>query len=333
MLPEITLITPSYNQAKFLEQTITSVLDQNYPNLEYIIIDGGSTDGSIEIIKKYEKHITYWVSEPDDGQAHAINIGLSKTSGDIVNWINSDDYLVPGALHEIARIYNKYNQPDVICGYTRCFWDETGKTSHTYRMGVKKDVTSTLLNIKMNQPGTFYKADVIKQLKGVNQSLRYVFDNELWMRYLCAFGIKKITFTNKILAHFRQHGNSKSYGEGFAKFNHEQLTILQFIARETNLDKPLQKLLDKEIRSNIDLQITSTTYNSGTWNLKNLNIKKLHAWFANKYMVSLYNQGEKEAAFLSVKKALWYKTFTLHRKNISLLFHSLIPYNNKHLNK
>lgn len=92
VLPKITIITPTFNQGKFIEKSILSVLNQNYPNLEYIIIDGGSSDDTLDIIKKYENRITFWISEKDNGQSHAINKGLQKSSGDIINWLNSDDF-------------------------------------------------------------------------------------------------------------------------------------------------------------------------------------------------------------------------------------------------
>ena len=122
-VPKISVITPSYNQGKFLEQTILSVIEQDYTNVELIIIDGGSTDNSVDVIRQYENVIAYWVSEPDRGQAHAINKGLAKCTGDIFNWINSDDYLEPGALQEIGTQFANNPDTNIVCGYTRCFWN------------------------------------------------------------------------------------------------------------------------------------------------------------------------------------------------------------------
>src|ERR1700682_3938734 len=101
-LPRISIVTPSFNQGPFLERTIRSVLDENYPALEYIIVDGGSTDESVAIIKRYERHLAYWVSEPDAGQSNAINKGLNRATGTILTWLNSDDYYMPGTLDSIA---------------------------------------------------------------------------------------------------------------------------------------------------------------------------------------------------------------------------------------
>ena len=111
----LSIITPSFNQGEYIEQTIDSVLSQKYPNLEYIIIDGGSTDQSVEIIKKYKKHLAYWVSEPDQGQSDAINKGLRMATGEIINWINSDDYYEKDALQTVADAFQD-DRVNVVCG-------------------------------------------------------------------------------------------------------------------------------------------------------------------------------------------------------------------------
>lgn len=311
MLPKISIITPSFNQGLYIEQTIKSILDQGYPNLEYIVIDGGSTDNTVSILKKYDSHLAYWVSEPDKGQAHAINKGLERCTGDIVNWINSDDFLEPGALMAIANNWIGNPKANVFCGYTHCFWEETGKTSHTYRMGLKKTVTDTLLHIEMNQPGTFYRTEVLKSLGGVNDSLRYVFDNELWMRYLCAYGQDGIKMIDQLIAHFRLHGSSKSVGDGFTKFNDEQQSILGYLGAETLLPEYLLKYANNEIKVN--------HYKSFGWDLELLDIEQFHAWFANKYMVSLYNDGKKTEAKYCLIKAIKKREIVWCRKNLGLL--------------
>src|SRR5262249_6074487 len=124
-LPRISIITPSFNQASFLEQTISSVISQGYPNLEYIVIDGGSTDGSVEAIRKFDSSITYWVSEKDRGQAHAINKGLRRATGDIIAYLNSDDYYFEGTLALVAQHFIGHPEADLFHGRCRVV-DEHG---------------------------------------------------------------------------------------------------------------------------------------------------------------------------------------------------------------
>jgi glycosyltransferase involved in cell wall biosynthesis len=309
--PKISIITPSFNQGLFIEETIQSVLNQNYPNLEYIIIDGGSTDNTVDIIKKYEQYLHYWVSEPDRGQAHAINKGFAQATGEIFNWINSDDYLAPGALQDIGNYFTTAPQKNILCGYTRCFYDEDNSTSHEYRMGVQDDVANTILNVAMNQPGSFYRTKIVKQLGGVNESLRYVFDDDLWFRYLCWYGIDAVGFTDKRLAEFRLHENSKSVGEGFDLFNKEiQSLYIDIAQRAGAADWLLEKMAAKPI---------SNTYHSAdNWSIKHLDTEKFKAYFAAKYLHSLYISGHKKASKQALRLCIDNGYFKWNRLMISL---------------
>ncbi len=210
--PRISIITPSFNQGQYLEETILSVINQGYPNLEYIIIDGGSTDNSVEIIKKYEDKLTYWVSEKDSGQSHAINKGMEKVTGEIFNWLNSDDYLEQGVLFLLAEMFRSTNA-NVVCGRAKHFGAGTPYISppSTYF-----DPENNIAFIpRINQPATFFKMDIIKKLMPLNNRLHYCMDLEWWMKYLFMFGHKRIAFTEEVLANFREHESSKTMSQSY----------------------------------------------------------------------------------------------------------------------
>jgi glycosyltransferase involved in cell wall biosynthesis len=199
--PRISIVTPSYNQAQYLEKTIQSVLDQGYPNLEYIIMDGGSTDGSAEIIRKYEKHLAYWESQKDQGQYHAIQKGFEKSSGEIMAWINSDDVYHSKSLFTVAEIFSTFPEVSWITGNV-CFVDEDDRMVRSYN--TRKWSKLNVLNgeyVWIQQESTFWKRSLWNKAGGsVNLQLNYAADFELWMRF---FRFEKLYTAEALLGAFR----------------------------------------------------------------------------------------------------------------------------------
>jgi len=181
--PKISIITPSFNQAEFLERTILSVLEQNYPNLEYIIIDGGSTDGSVEIIRKYEKRLAFWVSEKDRGQSHAINKGLQMAAGDWVAWQNSDDIFYPDAFRHIGDAARRRPQARLIIGDINLI-DESDRVIR--EMKYVRPTYEALLaeGMVLTNQAAFWRRDLHSRIGYLNESLHYGFDYEWFLRIL-----------------------------------------------------------------------------------------------------------------------------------------------------
>lgn len=211
--PKISIVTPSFNQGQFLEQTIVSVLEQQYPHLEYIIIDGGSTDNSVDIIKKYEKHLHYWVSEPDGGQSEAINKGLLHCTGEIFNWLCSDDYYEPSALKTVAGAFTT-SGARVVSGKFKIL-DSPLHPPESVLAGMIADssLPKTIARIKMTQPATFFRLSDIRLLGGISQELDYFMDLELMIRYLIYFGQADIEQIDETLVNYRVHADSKTFRE------------------------------------------------------------------------------------------------------------------------
>jgi len=198
--PCISIVTPSFNQGHFLEETILSVLNQSYPNLEYFVMDGGSTDNSIEIIKKYASQITYWESRKDRGQSHAINKGFKMATGDLVAWLNSDDLLCPSALTEVANIWLQDQSVGFIHGITELI-DESGNSKNDTR-GSRFDFLESLTTSRnpVAQPSTFISYDCLKNVGFVDETLHMSMDWDLWLR----IGVKyKTTFIPVVLSRTR----------------------------------------------------------------------------------------------------------------------------------
>ena len=183
-VPKISIVTPVFNGAKYIEDTILSVIQQGYPNLEYIIIDGGSTDGTMDIIKKYEKHLSYWVSEPDTGLYHAVQKGFEKSTGDIMAWINADDMYHKGAFSIVAELFTQYPQIEWMMGLPSTF-DELGRTIMVdgYRQWCKAQYHTGKYEW-IQQESVFWKRCLWEKAGStMDTSLKLAGDFELWMRF------------------------------------------------------------------------------------------------------------------------------------------------------
>jgi len=220
--PKITVVTPSYNQAAFLETTIQSVLGQCYDNLEYIIMDGGSTDGSADIIRRYENSLAYWVSEKDGGQADAINKGFARATGDILCWLNSDDYYMPGTLPRIAELLgSKISEPALVYGGTLFFRENSSyaKVAHPR----KHEAEFLQFQDYILQPSSFWTAELWRQCGEVDADLCFGFD---WEWFIRASKLTDFIRYDQIFSAYRLHTGHKS-GSGGGRRRKELVEIVR----------------------------------------------------------------------------------------------------------
>jgi glycosyltransferase involved in cell wall biosynthesis len=255
--PKISIVTPSFNQGSYIEQTILSILDQNYPNLEYIIIDGGSNDNTVEILQKYADRLSFWVSEKDGGQSDAINKGIARCTGEIFNWINSDDYLQPNSLFIIAEEYLK-NPFTALCGRVNVIdgtvFSHVRKTSF-----LEISSENSIANFNVNQEGTWWNMSAINLLKGVNIDFNYTMDLDLWIRALSVFPFDSFGMTDFILSNFRRHEEAKStlnsklsaFDDQFKK--EEMVIFNQFISKSMNFNSYFEVFEIEELPYSINL--------------------------------------------------------------------------------
>ncbi|OKH51072.1 hypothetical protein NIES30_03110 [Phormidium tenue NIES-30] len=201
--PRVSVITPSYNQGQFLEETIRSVLLQGYPNLEYIVIDGGSTDNSVEVIKKYQSHITHWASKKDNGQAHAINKGLKISTGSILGWVNSDDLYAKNTITKISQKFHK-NQAAILVHGNRILINENSEVIGWSPLPPFRSETG-LFNVCSET--TFWKRTAMTQTGFLKEELKFAMDLEFFSRlYLCGRFLK----LDDYLGYFRCYKLNKS---------------------------------------------------------------------------------------------------------------------------
>jgi hypothetical protein len=204
--PRISIVTPSYGQADYVEETIRSILLQNYPNLDYVVMDGGSTDGTLEILKRYSPWLKHWESVPDQGQSHAINKGLTHCDGVWFNWINSDDCLLPAALAAIGRV-NTAASLISACELTGPTLESATPLGRT-RIG--SSLEDTVVNHVICQQGLFIRTEVVKALGGVREDMHYIMDLDLFARALLKQGLDSVCELDEGVAFFRRHDQAKT---------------------------------------------------------------------------------------------------------------------------
>lgn len=204
--PLVSVVTPSYNQAHFLEETILSVLSQDYANLEYIIVDGGSSDGSFEIIQRYAERLSWWVSEPDQGQTDAINKGFARADGEILAWLNSDDVYLPGAVSDAVAYLQAHPEVGMVYGDANLI-AEDGRVLGKFpaRQTDYRRLRRGFVHVP--QQAAFFRAALWSQVGPLDPTFYFAMDYDLWVRLA---KVSKLKYQPKLWANFRLHEDAKS---------------------------------------------------------------------------------------------------------------------------
>jgi glycosyltransferase involved in cell wall biosynthesis len=260
--PRISIVTPNYNYGHFIEETIRSILLQGYPNLEYIIIDGESSDNSIEVVKKYERWLSFWVSEKDRGQTNAINKGIDRSTGIIFNWINSDDTLSKDSLNTVADLYIQ-NKFDLLIGV--CAWidiDENNRIEAVRADRIPSESVNYWNLIErtscIDQPSVFLNCGLLKSLNSLREDIHYVMDYEFYLRMLLkASSPPKVVTVNKNLAVAKLHSNTKT-ARLWNLFEIEMIKIIK-----ENIDLIPERETDRAKRTLRKLRIQINVRDSG----------------------------------------------------------------------
>lgn len=224
--PLVSIITPSFNQAAFLEQTLRSVLEQDYPNIEYLVADGGSTDGSVEIIRQYADRLAWWVSEKDHGQAEAINKGFARASGEYVAWVNSDDYYMPGAISAAVQTLQTHPEAGMVFGDVQVVDREERILNHLHygNWGLEDLMTFHIIG----QPAVFLRRAILERAGVLDPSYHFMLDHQLWLRMSLQ---AEMIYEPQLWAGAHYHEGCKNLQQA-AEFGKEAYRILDWMRNE-----------------------------------------------------------------------------------------------------
>ena len=227
--PLVSIVTPSFNQSAYLEQTITSVLEQDYDRLEYLVVDGASTDGSLEIIRRYAKRLAWWVSEEDSGQAEAVNKGFSRARGEIVAWLNSDDYYLPGAISAAVSAFQKHPEALFIYGDMLAV-DRDGRTTNrlTYRQLAIEDLLCFQI---IGQPAVFMRREALERAGYLDPTYHCMLDHQLWLRIAM---LGPFVHIDRTWSAARYHPAAKNRARA-SEFGREAFKILEWAGTRAEL--------------------------------------------------------------------------------------------------
>lgn len=235
--PRVSVVTPSYNQDQFIEETIRSVLLQGYPNLEYIIIDGGSTDNTIEILKKYNRYLAYWVSEPDRGQSHAVNKGFQKATGEWIGWQNSDDYYHPQAIDRAVQESFLFKNIDIIYGTVLMVHTQTGSIE-AYPVSPSIEAHEMIPYSPLANQSTFFNKKIFKDGNFMDELLHHALDLEFYLRL--AIKGYRFHFVPEITGCVRLHPSSKTSTQDEI-FTREYFKVYKLTYNNTDLPSNLRE--------------------------------------------------------------------------------------------
>ena len=239
----VSIVTPSFNQSAYLEQTMKSVLDQDFPNIEYIVMDGGSTDSSLDIIQRHAARLAFWTSERDRGQADAINNGMSHAHGEILAWLNSDDYYLPGTISSAVKIFDQ--TPDVVLIYGDMLAvNERGETINTlkYQQLTLEDLLCFQI---IGQPAIFFRREAFEKSGGLDTTFHFLLDHQLWIK-IAAQG--KISHVDQTWSAARYHAEAKNRAKA-SEFGREAFRILDWASHDEKLSSTLAKVAKRSTAS------------------------------------------------------------------------------------